>query len=118
MEIIKKKLNLVEDDYYKKHLQLINPILPQHLTPKEIEVLAAFMALKGDIEANRFGTTARKFVMEKIGISYAGLSNYLASLKGKGFINGETILPILFPNPSSQQYYFKLNNVEYEEGLK
>lgn len=109
--MIKKELRLTRDAYYIKHLSIINPLLPVSLTPKEIEVLASFMALKGDIANDRFGTTARKIVMDKLSISLSGLGNYLKSLKDKKFIKDDIILPILFPQEHFQEYQFKLTNI-------
>ena len=110
--MIKKQLILTRDAYYNKHLAIINPLLPISLTPKEIEVLAGFMALKGDIANDRFGTTARKLIMDKLSLSLSGLGNYLKSLKDKGFIKQDnTILPLLFPEEKQQMYEFKLINL-------
>ena len=112
--IISKIVKLKPIEYYNTHLELINPILkrmtPSSLTHKEIELLANFMVLNGDIAIDRFGTTARKIVMKQMKLSTAGLSNYLRSLKAKGFIYGNDILPILFPNNNYQVYQFKLIN--------
>jgi hypothetical protein len=112
MEIIKKALQLNREEYYKKHLLLINHILPIQMTPKEAEVLAAFMSLQGDISREPFGTSGRKIVREKLGISAGGLGNYLEQLKNKKFIYGDEknikILPILIPNEKVQGYQFKL----------
>ncbi len=100
---------LSNDQFYLKHLSIINNFLPQQLTPKEIEVLAYFMALRGDIALDRFGTSARKIVRNKMNISLAGLANYLGSLKKKGFITSDMqILPILHPKDNIQEYLFKL----------
>ena len=95
-----------------KHLEIINPLLPVSLTPKEIEVLSSFMSLQGDISKDRFGTTARKMVQQSVGLSVAGMSNYMKSLKSKGFITGNKILPILFPTNGEQDYQFKLVNYD------
>jgi len=112
MEIIRKALRLTREEYYKKHLLIINHILPKQMTPKEAEVLAAFMSLQGDIAQDPFGTSGRKIVRQKLGISAGGLGNYLDQLKEKGFIT-ETdrelkIIPILIPKGDSQGYQFKL----------
>ena len=112
MNIIKKALILDKEEYYQKHLFLINHILPVQMTHKETEVLAAFMSLEGDIAKEPFGTSGRKMVRRKIGISAGGLGNYLDQLKKKGFIIGSpkelTILPILIPDTKVQGYQFKL----------
>lgn len=112
MEIIRKALKLSREEYYKKHLFLINHILPIQMTPREAEVLATFMSLEGDIARDPFGTSGRKIVREKLGISAGGLGNYLEQLKSKGFIidnNKElSILAILIPEKKVQGYQFKL----------
>jgi len=112
MKIIRKALSLNKEDYYKKHLFIINHILPVQMTPKEVEVLASFMALEGDIAKEPFCTSGRKIVREKLKISPGGMGNYLEQLKGKGFIIDKdrrlTILPILIPEKSEQGYQFKL----------
>jgi hypothetical protein len=70
------------------------------------------MSLEGDIAKEPFGTSGRKMVRIKIGISAGGLGNYLDQLKKKGFIVGSpkelTILPILIPDTKVQGYQFKL----------
>lgn len=110
--LIRKSLKLSKHDYYLKHLLLINHILPIQMTPKEAEVLAAFMALEGDISRDPFGTSGRKLVRERVNISPGGLGNYLDQLKSKGFIYEEEdklkVLPILIPANKEQFYQFKL----------
>lgn len=112
MEIIRKTLKLNREEYYKKHLFLINHILPIQMTPKEAEVLATFMSLEGDIAKDPFGTSGRKIVKKKLGISSGGLGNYLEQLKSKGFILNDnkelSILSILIPERKIQGYQFKL----------
>lgn len=115
MKVIRKSLSdLSEKDYYNKHLQIINQILPVQMTNKEVEVLASFMSLGGDIiKKDRLGTTARKIVMNQLSISPGGLGNYLKSLKNKGFIfyndfNVLVIKEILFPEKERQGYQFKI----------
>ena len=112
MTLIKKELKLSTTEYYLTHLQLINPLLPVHMTPKEIEVLANFMSFTGLFAEDRFGTTAKKKVKQKMTLSNAGLSNYMRTLKDKGFVKESIILPILFPDNGSQEYNFKLINYE------
>ena len=116
MKTLKKQLRLPKNEYYTKHLSIVNIFLPVQLTPKEIEVLAAFMSLEGDIATQRFGTSARKMVMEQLGVKPGGLGNYLKSLQGKGFLIKDEaekfkILPLLHPTPQSQGYMFKLEKV-------
>lgn len=113
MNIIKKSLSLTKEEYFKKHLLIINHLLPVQMTPKEAEVLAAFMSLEGDLARDPFGTTGRKQVREKVKISAGGLGNYLDQLKSKGFIvandsRGFNILPFLIPAKEVQGYQFKI----------
>jgi hypothetical protein len=108
--MIRKLLKLNEIDYYKTHLIIINSVLPVKLTSKEIELLAHFMILKGSISLDRFGTTGKKIVKQKMKLSSASMSNYMKSLSNKGFIINGKIIPILFPSDNEEEYYFKLIN--------
>jgi hypothetical protein len=112
MEIIKKQLILPKNEYYVKHLSIVNVFLPRKLTPKEIEVVASFMSLEGDIANDRFGTSARRIVMQGLNLSPGGLGNYMDSLQKKGFITKQdgsySILPILHPELEEQKYMFNL----------
>jgi len=120
MKIIKKQLILNSHEYYITHLSLINPLLPIKLTPKEIEVLAIFMSFSGELELDRFGTTGKALVRERLDLSHPGLANYMKSLLTKGFVQKENnrlkILPILHPEKSSQLYQIQLvNRQEYDK---
>lgn len=114
MNVIKKQLDLNDELYYIKHLSIINPILPVQMTAKEIEVLGNFMSLKGDIaDRDRFGTTCRKIVKDKLKLSDGGLGNHLKSLKDKSFIysigDGKmAILDVLLADEQQQGYMFKI----------
>jgi DNA-binding MarR family transcriptional regulator len=121
MEQIKKLLQLPKHEYYEAHLQIINPVLPVKLTPKEIEVLAAFMSLEGSLAEYRFGPAGKKAVMKRLNLTPQGLSNHMRELKSKEFIleakdeeDKDTgiinILPLLIPEKSEQVYMFKLVN--------
>jgi len=112
---ISKTLKLSPDDYYRVHMELINPILPVKLSPKEIEILSIFMSFTGTLAENRFCTTGRKMVRDKLFLSHQSLSNYIINLTKKGFIKEEedesdnlTLLPILFPNDKEQVYLLKI----------
>lgn len=115
MKVISKRLGLSNRNYYKQHLQIVNAFIPVKLTPKEIDVLSMFMALPVPDEKYRFGTTNRKIVMQELNLSSGGLGNYVKSLKNKGFIDKHTILPMLIPQPDSQQYYFEIKNIDHAE---
>ena len=92
MEVIKKKLRVGNDDYYKTHLGIVNALLPVKMTTKEIEVVAAFMALDASVvEDDRFNTLARKKVKDKLKLSPGGLSNYLKALIEKGLLNKSSV---------------------------
>ena len=115
MVIIQKSiLGLTGLDYYTYHLGIINSFLKEELTPKEREVLGAFMSFKGElVESNRFETLFRKKVREILNISHGGLSNYLKALKDKGaIVEGEDgilkIVEELFPTEPHQFYQFKI----------
>ena len=115
MEIIQKAvLNLSRLDYFVKHLSIINPFISIELTPKEREVLGAFMSFQGDMaDKDRFGTTFRKEVKKQLKMSDGGLGNHLIALKKKEAIteglNGTLVVPsYLFPHEGHQFYQFKI----------
>lgn len=116
MKELKKLLKLDRDNYFETHLSIVNCLLPTKMTPMEIKVIAAFMALEGDIAQYRFGPSAKKIVREKLKISPAGLSNYMTQLLDKGFLikTGDMtkIFPILIPEDEEQLYMLKLQNVQ------
>ena len=111
---ISKNLLLPKDKYYEVHLSLVNALLPtiRKLTPKEIEILSLFMGLEGDISNDRFGTSAKKIIKEKLNLSDGGLGNHMKSMKQKGCIglrDGIIIInPLLQCSPTEQSYTFKL----------
>lgn len=98
--------------YYEKHLRIINALLPIEMTPKEMEVLGCFMYLEESLGGLAFSVGGRKRVKEELGLSSAGLSNYLSQLREKGFIvsRGDVydILGILRPELGEQRYQFKI----------
>jgi hypothetical protein len=118
MKALSKKLELLGNDYYKVHLNIVNSLLPIKLTPKEVEVLALFMSLKGDIGKDRFGPTAKKLVKQELSLSDGGLSNYVKALKQKGFISTANEIPtLLIPNEDKQEYYLQIINKEVNDRL-
>lgn len=104
-------------EYYKTHLSIVNCFLPVKMTKTEIEVLAAFMSLEGDVAKYRFGSTGRKIVMEQLKLKPSGLSNYIRELIAKEFLTEKVdiieIWPILHPQPNFQEYRFRLDNKTY-----
>ena len=113
---IVKTLRLEMYEYYRTHLSIINCLLPVKSTNREIDILALFMCFDGIFEHDRFGTTAKKMIREKLGLSHQGLSNYITSLTKKKMLSIEDeqikILPILHPNRDEQIYHIKLVNIE------
>ncbi len=87
MKRLKKEI-LTKKNFYPKYLKLVNVILPEPLTPKEIEVLSSFMELEGDlVEHDRFGTQSRSLVRTKLGFkSNSNLDNYIKYFKKKNII--------------------------------
>lgn len=87
-------------------------MFPVQMTDGELAVAAAF------IKEGGFSTASRKRVKNALGISPSNLSNFLKSLKKKGFIvgNGRADLRIhdkILPLSNKEQvYYFTLNCVE------
>lgn len=114
MKKIVKSLELPEVEFYQKHLEIVNAMLPIKLTPKEIEVLGNFISLTGDIaELDRFGTSSRKIVKERMGLQDGGLGNYIKSLKDKKFLieneqGNLDILPFLKFEGNEIVYMFKI----------
>ena len=116
--ISRRMTSLGVTEYYEKHLHIINQFLPVQLTKTEIKVLAGFMSLKGDlVEKDRFGTQARKDIMETLNMSTGGLGNHLKSLKDNGFIYVDSnkklqINEHLIPDDSIQGYQFKIEKAD------
>lgn len=114
MKIIQKTLVLEKKEYYEKHLEIINALIPAPLSNMEIKVLALFMSLEGDlVTEERFNTQARKYVCKEAGITNAGLSNYVRSLTDKGAIvtnlSGNLEIVKLLTAENNEQYYqFKI----------
>ena len=105
------------DQYYIKHLTVINCLFPEAMTmtDKEIKVLAAFMEIEGElVEDDRFNSIVRKKVMKKVGLSSAGISNYLKSLIKKNillkneFSSRITAQDFLIPQENNQVYQIKI----------
>ena len=112
MKIISKSLDLSREEYFKKHLLIINPLLPVQLTDKEAEVIAAFMTIEYELGKFTFDTTSNEEVRKMLNLSHGGLGNYIRILQDKGFLLEEndelSILEILKPEKDIQGYQFKL----------
>ena len=114
--------NVSLGSFYPRYLRLVNVILPKPLTNKEIEILTAFMELKGDIEKDRFGTQARKLVRDKFGLpSEVRPAGFTLLTKGMGrSAQGRTnIEKILSPIHKLQANgYDALANVLIQKAIK
>jgi hypothetical protein len=118
MKIFRKTLTYNELDFYRTHIQIICVLVKIELTIKEITVLAAFMALKGDIKEDLFGSTGRSIVRQRCEVSLQGLSNYLNTLKDKNVIIQENnvlkINKVFILDVDSCEYSLKLlKNTEH-----
>lgn len=117
--IIKRGFVLNAREYYEKHLQLLNIIIPANLTGKEIEVLATFMSLdRSIIEEEMINPVSRKKVMKELSLSPGGLGNHLKSMtEKKALIRNEItgsirFNPHLMPNTPVQGYQIKIKKDE------
>ena len=104
--------------YYYRHLEIINTFFPIKLTPKEMEVLGAFMNIDNPLaEEDRFNTIFRKRVKKELNLTDGGLSNYMRDFRAKKAVKTnkegkDYINPILFPSKDFQYYQFKLQKDE------
>ena len=115
MKILQKSLVLDKRQYYEVHLHIINPLLPNRLTDKEISVLACFLSLDESlVEDDRFNTVARKRVRDELNLSPGGLSNYLKSMIDKGHLTKSelsrkiAVRDYIIPQADKQFYQFKI----------
>jgi len=120
MKVITKVLQVSKFDYYRKHLELLNVILPEDKFPdklsiKEIEVLAAFMSQdKNLIEEDMFNGVVRKKVMEKLSLKPGGLGNHLKKMIAKNFLSKSditrkiTLKSFMLPVINNQGYRLKI----------
>ena len=115
MKLIQMAFTLTGVEYYKKHLAIINPLLPIQMTNKEIEVIATFLEVESELGIYTFSSIGRKKIRSKLNLSHGGLSNYIRDLKLKDFLVEDSggdlsIQPILKAEPESQYYQIKLLN--------
>ena len=115
MKVISKIIEVSKDEYYFKHLSILNTLLPVSLTVKEMQVLATFMAEDYElIKDDMFNSFVRSRVMQTLKISHGSLSNYLRSMIIKGFLNKHsvtnkiTVQEFLIPENIQQGYRIKL----------
>ena len=120
MQVITNVLKVDKYDYYVKHLEILNIVLPkgtfpEPLSSKEIEVLAAFMSQdKNLIEEDMFNGMVRKKVMDKLNLKPGGLGNHLKQMIEKNFLDKSDITKrivlksYLYPVDNHQGYRLKL----------
>ena len=88
---IKKVITVGNDkDFVRYHLTILNSLLPEKLTNREIDVLIKFITLDSSIISvdGLFGSTAKKVVRKNLNnMSVAQLSNIINSLVSKKFIH-------------------------------
>ena len=123
MQVITNILKVSQYDYYVKHLEMMNVILPlskfpEKLSSREIEVLAAFMSQdKNLIEEDMFNGVVRKKVMEMLGLKTGGLGNHLNKIINKGYLTKHEITKrislksFMFPVVNNQGYRIKLSKI-------
>jgi len=113
---VRKSLILPTMEYYVTHLSIINTIIPSNLriTPREIDVLAAFLALPVSV---RFTTIGRKQIRDRLLLSQSSLSNHIKALIAKKFIvsapeDDTTTIDIaanIVPTPT-QEYHIRITH--------
>jgi DNA-binding MarR family transcriptional regulator len=115
MQIISKIIKVDPYTYHLTFLEVLNVLMIKKLTPKEMEVLAAFMSQDESlIEDDLFNGIVRKKVMEKLGLKPGGLGNHLDQMIKKKFLVKHpitkriTIKPFLKPEENNQGFRIKL----------
>ena len=116
MKIITKSINVDNYSYYRKHLEILNVLLPVKLSQKEVEVLAAFMSQDIKlIEDSMFNIITRKNVMSQLKMQPGGLGNHLKTMIEKGYLiknkitNEIKVKEYLLPEKNNQGYRLRLN---------
>lgn len=88
---IKKVITVTnEKDFVRYHLTILNALLIDKLTNREIDVLIEFITLEQSIIEvdGLFGSTAKKVVRKNLNnMSVAQLSNIITSLTNKKFLH-------------------------------
>lgn len=116
MQVVRKSIKCSSrEEYYVLHLNIINPLLPNKLTEKEIMILSSFMAADEKlVEDDRFNSLVRKKVMEKHKLSAGGLSNHLKAMIDKGFLRRSDVTKrikindFIIPGKNMQGYQFRI----------
>jgi len=110
----KKVFRLDGLDYYRKHLEVLNTLLPVKLTDKEIDIISILLDRDiSDIEDDLLSTDIRRRLRETLNLSHANISTRLKKLEEKGFIRKtvvnkkekKVLRNFLFPDPSGRTNY-------------
>lgn len=101
--------------YILAHLELINCILPVKTTPREREILAAFMDKPGE----RFSPKNRAAVRQELDMKSANLSKAIRELQAKDFLKEKEdglleIHPVIIPTEGEQKYILTYAFVQEE----
>lgn len=116
MKNFKKRLECnTAVEYYAAHWKIVNGIFDLDLTPRELDLLANFLAQRAD--EHTFDSTSRRIVMQRLGLSPSFISNYLKKLVEKNILIREEdtsgvmrtkIHPMFIPGESLQDYTIRI----------
>ena len=108
--MIRKEVILKGKDFFSTHLEIINPLLPVHLTKNEIKILSLLLEYNNDKALKENYSNYRNYIRKSINITSQSLYNYIAGLVNKGAIldkdTGEVNM-LLIPN-NREEYFFRL----------
>lgn len=115
MRVIQKSLDLEPKEFYRVHLNIVNAILSNKISKKEVEILSSFMSLdKKIIEHDMFNKVSRRKVMKELKLSASCLSIHIKSMLAKKFLIKDdltekiSIREHFLPEEFTQGYQFKL----------
>lgn len=102
--VIKKARVCSTREYYVCHLRIMNVLLPVKMSEKEMEFVGCWMMYGG----GEMDDEKRGRIRECMGLSASGCCNYIASLRRKGFIEGNRLWGKLEIDGEEQGYMIKL----------
>lgn len=111
MRTLLKRLELDNRQYYSTAIHIVNALLSDKLSHKEIEILSIFMSFTGDLAKNRFSTTGKDIVKNELNMSNQSLWNYLKKFKEKNII-------VLKQDPSSNKTIYEINSLLFPTDAK
>lgn len=107
---ISKTFYLEGSKYYKKHLEILNGVIPVKLTGKEIEILSEIIRL-----GSKDNQGVRNAIVDENNISHSNLTKYIKSLKKKGFIIDNEVIPLVKTYAQEMNYNFTVKNTNSSE---